>query len=49
MDPEQPFMLLRARALEEQRDRFAKWFRAVHLRDVERIPGIASVESGRNG
>lgn len=47
MDPEQPFMLLRARALEDQQERFAKWFRAVHLRDVERIPGIASVESAR--
>jgi hypothetical protein len=40
-------MLLRARTKPDQRERFAKWFRAVHLHDVERIPGVAGVTSGR--
>ncbi len=40
-------MLLRARPSDEVRDEFAAWFHKVHLRDVERIPGIARVTSGR--
>ena len=47
MDNDGPFMLLRARTDEEARQRFARWFRAVHLGDVERIPGMASVKAGR--
>jgi hypothetical protein len=47
MNDDRPFLLLRARVKEEERDRFAKWFRAVHLHDVERIPGIVAVQSGR--
>lgn len=40
-------MLLRARPTDEIRDQFAAWFRKVHLRDVERIPGVAHVASGK--
>jgi hypothetical protein len=41
-----PFLLVRARPKAESRKRFAAWFRQVHLRDVERIPGIATIRSG---
>jgi hypothetical protein len=41
-----PFLLLRARPKAESRERFAAWFRQVHLRDVGRIPGIATIRSG---
>lgn len=41
-----PFMLVRARARAEARPRFAEWFRSVHLRDVGRIPGITTIQSG---
>ena len=47
MNDDLPYMLLRARPDEASRERFAKWFRAVHLRDVEKIPGISRVQSGR--
>src|SRR5229473_1302877 len=47
MTGDRPFMLLRARIDEKSRDRFAAWFRNVHLQDVGRIPGIAGVNSGR--
>jgi hypothetical protein len=47
MDPSAPFMLLRARPAPDIRDRFSSWFLHVHLRDVERIPGITAVRSGR--
>jgi hypothetical protein len=47
MNPRQPFLLFRARVQPNERDRFAQWFRGTHLRDVERIPGIAAVTSGR--
>jgi hypothetical protein len=40
-------MLLRARTKGEASARFARWFRAVHLGDVARIPGVATVRSGR--
>ncbi len=40
-------MLLRARPSDAILERFTPWFRHVHLRDVERIPGIRRVESGR--
>ena len=46
MTGDRPFMLLRARANERNRERFAMWFRGVHLQDVLRIPGIAAVSSG---
>lgn len=39
-------MLLRARPSEEARPRFDPWFKQVHLRDVEKIPGISGVRSG---
>src|SRR4051812_32125366 len=42
-----PLLLVRARVKPESRDRFRQWFRAVHLRDVRRIPGIASAESAQ--
>ena len=45
MQPDQPVMLLRARPSPAVRDQFAAWFRKVHLRDVERIPGISNVAS----
>jgi hypothetical protein len=40
-------MLLRARVQAGVEDRFASWFREVHLRDVARIPGVVEVQSGR--
>ncbi len=46
MNTLRPFLLLRARPKAESRERFAAWFRQVHLRDVERIPGIATIRSG---
>ncbi|KAA0235893.1 MAG: hypothetical protein HUU14_03930 [Dehalococcoidia bacterium] len=39
-------MLLRARTRSEARPRFEEWFHSVHLRDVGRIPGITSIQSG---
>ena len=47
MTGDKPFMLIRARTNEKSRAKFAAWFRAVHLRDVESIPGIVDVTSGR--
>jgi hypothetical protein len=47
MDASTPLLLVRARPNDETRAQFDSWFRKVHLRDVERIPGIASVTSGR--
>lgn len=46
MNTTRPFLLVRARPKAESRERFAAWFRQVHLRDVERIPGIVTVRSG---
>lgn len=40
-------MLLRARIGGDEQARFARWFRTAHLQDVARIPGIASVRTGR--
>lgn len=42
-----PFMLLRARPRPGAEERFDAWFRAVHLEDVRRIPGISAVHSAR--
>lgn len=42
-----PFLLLRARAKDAEAERFARWFREVHLRDVEKIPGIVEVRSAQ--
>ena len=39
-------MLLRARPKPGERERFSEWFREVHLRDIQNIPGIVSVETG---
>jgi hypothetical protein len=39
-------MLLRARPAEGARQRFEPWFRDVHLKDVEKIPGISGVRTG---
>ena len=47
MTGDRPYMLLRARTNERSREKFAAWFRSVHLQDVSRIPGIAAVTSGR--
>lgn len=47
MREQAPFMLLRARVRPEAATRFERWFREVHLRDVEKIPGIATVRAGR--
>lgn len=46
MKDRNPVMLLRARPKGDAAARFAKWFRAVHLHDVRRIPGVADVHSG---
>ena len=40
-------MLLRARPSDGIVQKFAPWFRKVHLRDIERIPGISNVRSGK--
>ena len=42
-----PFLLVRARAKPEARDRFRTWFRDVHLRDVGRIPGMERLQTGQ--
>ena len=41
-----PFLLVRARSRPGSRERFERWFREGHLRDVSRIPGIVQVQSG---
>jgi len=46
MNQTTPMMLLRARPKPEERERFSVWFREVHLRDIQNIPGIVSVETG---
>ncbi len=48
MDNERPFMLIRARAREDARAEFDKWFDRVHLKDVAKIPGVIGVLQGRN-
>ena len=48
MNDSRPFMLLRARVHDDHRGEFDRWFEAVHLRDVARIPGIVAVRKGRN-
>lgn len=45
MRGEEPFILLRARVRGDG-EAFARWFRREHLREVARIPGIASVHWG---
>jgi len=45
MNQTTPMMLLRARPKPEERERFSAWFREVHLRDIQNIPGIVSVEA----
>ena len=47
MNDGRPFLLLRARPVDEARGRFERWFREAHLKDVRKIPGIAVVQSGR--
>ncbi len=46
MNSNQPFLLVRARAKPEARERFGRWFRQVHLRDVARIPGFVRFQAG---
>lgn len=46
MNTPYPFMLLRARPSADARQRFEPWFSRIHLRDVEKIPGISGVRSG---
>jgi hypothetical protein len=46
MNNRSPVMLLRARPKPDAASRFAKWFRAVHLADVGRIPGVSAVQGG---
>ncbi len=45
MTGDQPFILLRAR-VRDNREPFSAWFRSQHLREVAKIPGIASVHWG---
>lgn len=42
-----PLMLLRARPSPAIRADFEPWFRKVHMKDVERIPGITTARSAR--
>ena len=49
MDPERPFLLLRATPRAEDRNEFRRWWKLVHLRDVRRIPGFSQVEWGETG
>ncbi len=46
MRGEEPFILLRARVRGE-RQPFVDWFRREHLREVAKIPGVASVHWGQ--
>ena len=46
MNESRPFLLVRARPRPEAAERLMAWFRASHLRDVRRIPGIAQTEWG---
>ena len=41
MKGDAPFILLRARVRDE-RSRFAAWFRAEHLREIRKIPGVTA-------
>lgn len=45
MKNDTPFLLVRARPRADSEQRFAEWFRNVHLRDARQIPGIAQVEA----
>lgn len=45
MKGDHPFILLRARVREDRED-FRAWFRSQHLREVAKIPGMASVHWG---
>lgn len=42
-----PLLLVRARPRRGVEAEFERWFRTVHLRDVRRIPGFASVRLAR--
>lgn len=47
MNDDRPFLLVRAKPLPDEAERFARWFREVHIRDAGQIPGVAQVRSGR--
>lgn len=44
VDPNRPFLLVRARPKPGARERFEPWFRDVHLADAAKIPGIREVQ-----
>lgn len=46
MNDNRPFLLVRARPMPGEQQRFAAWFRGTHLRDVANIPGIVAIKSG---
>jgi hypothetical protein len=47
MEPNLPFLLVRATPRPDATEDFAHWFRHVHLRDAGRVPGFKTVQSGR--
>ena len=47
MDPEQPFVLVRALPKANESQKFQGWFIKEHLPNIRKIPGITSVKWGR--
>lgn len=47
MNDGRPFLLVRAKPLPEESERFERWFREAHLRDAGQIPGVTRVRAGR--
>ena len=47
MNGHAPLLLVRARPKAGAADRFARWFRQVHLADAAAIPGFTQVRAGR--
>ena len=47
MDPEQPFILVRALPKANESQEFQDWFIEEHLPNIRKIPGITSIKWGR--
>ena len=47
MDPEQPFILVRALPKANESQEFQNWFIEEHLPNIRKIPGITSIKWGR--
>ena len=46
MNSNQPFLLVRARAKPHIQDKFERWFRTDHLRDIGHISGFVRIQAG---